>query len=550
MVSQKVTVADEGAELQQISRTNDDENRQESVLPQQEQHHPTGLRFVLLTTGLIFTIFLSALDTSIISTAIPRITDQFGTVKDVGWYGSAYTITNAAFQSTWGKAYKSFPLKRVFLLTVFIFELGNTICAVAPSSSILILGRIVAGMGGGGAMTGAFITIAISVKPQYRAAYMGVLGVTFGTASVVGPLLGGVLTDGPGWQWCFWISLPLGALAALIMVMTVKTLPSTETVRVPLKEKVVSLDLAGSLLVLGSMACLVLALEKGGVSLSWSNWRVVASLASSAALLVIFVINEWLMGNRAMIQSHLLRKRSIVINLVYQLFLAGLFFPLSYALPIQFQSVGNHSASESGLRLIPLVAGVSVFTMVANGVLTFWRHYTPFLVVGAVAGTIGVTMVHTLGADASLRSWIGFEVLTAMGVGLALQVPMIANQAAVGAEDMAAVTALTLFSENIGTSIFIAATEAAFTNSLISSLGHNVPKLKPEVVVNAGATEIRRVFAKDQVQGILASYLQGCKDSQLVPVACGGAATAVSMLLAVPAIARSWDDWKHKPHAR
>jgi hypothetical protein len=255
------------------------------------------------------------------------------------------------------------------------------------------------------------------------------------------------------------------------------------------------------------------------------------------------------MGHRAMIQPHLLQKRSIVINLIYQLFLAGLFFPLLYALPIQFQSVGNHSASESGLRLIPLVAGVSVFTMVANGVLTFWRYYTPFLVVGALAGTIGVTMVHTLGADASLGSWIGFEVLTAMGVGLALQVPMIANQAAVGTEDMAAVTALTLFSENIGTSIFIAATEAAFTNSLISSLGHHVPKLQPELVVNAGATEIRRLFAKDQVQGILAAYLQGCKDSQLVPVACGGVATAVSMLLVVPAVVQSWDSWKHKPHA-
>ena len=159
-------------------------------------------------------------------------------------------------------------------------------------------------------------------------------------------------------------------------------------------------------------------------------------------------------------------------------------------------------------------------------------------------------MVHTLDADATLGSWIGFEILTSMGVGLALQVPMIANQAAVGVEDIAAVTALTLFSENIGTSIFIAATEAAFTNGLISGLRLNVPDLQPEAVVNAGATEIRRLFAKDQVEGILTSYLQGCKDGQLVPLACGAVATAVSMVLAVPLLAQSFNNWKHKPHAR
>jgi MFS transporter, DHA2 family, glioxin efflux transporter len=276
----------------------------------------------------------------------------------------------------------------------------------------------------------------------------------------------------------------------------------------------------------------------------------VLSLTASAVLTVLFVANERLMGSRAMIQSDLLRRRSIVINLVYQVFIAGLFFPLSYTLPILFQSVDNQSAAQSGLRLIPLIVGVSVFTMVANGLLTFWRHYTPFLVIGAAAGTVGVTLVHSLDADATLGSWIGFEILTAMGVGLALQVPMIANQAAVGVEDIAAVTALTLFSENIGTSIFIAATEAAFTNGLVSSLRHNVPKLQPEMVVNAGATEIRRIFGKDQIQGILMSYLQGCKDSQLVPLVCGGVATAVSMVLAVPALAQSWSSWKHKAHAR
>ena len=255
------------------------------------------------------------------------------------------------------------------------------------------------------------------------------------------------------------------------------------------------------------------------------------------------------MGSRAMLPSYLLKKRSITTALVYQFFIAGLFFPLSYALPIQFQSVGNVSASQSGLRLIPLILGVSVCTMIANGVLTFWRHYKPFLVVGAIAGTIGVTMVHTLDADAGLGSWIGYEILTATGVGLALQVPMLANQSAVGAEDIAAATSLTLFFENVGTSIFIAATEAAFTNGLVSALAHNAPRLNAETVVNAGATEIRRLFGKDQLRGILSSYLQGCRDSQLVPLACGGAATVVSIVLAAPAVAQSWDDWKHKPHA-
>lgn len=242
-----------------------------------------------------------------------------------------------------------------------------------------------------------------------------------------------------------------------------------------------------------------------------------------------------------MIQGHLLKKRNIASNLVYQFFLAGLFFPLSYALPIQFQSVGNASATQSGLRLIPLLLGVSVFTMIANGILTFWRRYNVLLVIGAIAGTIGLTMVHTLGANMSIGPWIGYEILIGIGVGIALQVPMIANQAAVGIEDMAAVTAMTLFTENISTSIFIASTEAAFTNGLVKALAYNSPNLKPEVVINTGATRIRTAFGSDDLQGILSSYLQGCQDSHYVPIACGASAVLVSMFIAIPATVKEFD---------
>jgi MFS family permease len=159
---------------------------------------------VLVTVGLILSIFLAALDSTIIATAIPSITTQFGSISNIAWYGSSYSITNTAFQSAWGKAYQYFNLKATFMCAIAVFEIGNVICATAPSSEVLIFGRIVAGMGGGGVMTGAFIIIAITAGPEYRSAYMGVLGVTFGCASVVGPLMGGALTDGPGWRYCFW----------------------------------------------------------------------------------------------------------------------------------------------------------------------------------------------------------------------------------------------------------------------------------------------------------------------------------------------------------
>ena len=170
-----------------------------------------GVQLLLITVGLVLSIFTSALDSTIISTAIPAITTEFGTISDIAWYGTSLVITHTAFQSCWGKAYKYFSLKTVFLLSLLVFEIGNVVCALASSSEILIFGRIVAGCGSGGIMTGAFIIIALTARPKYRTLHMGVLGITFGSSGVLGPTLGGVLTDGPGWRWVFWYDQSLSA---------------------------------------------------------------------------------------------------------------------------------------------------------------------------------------------------------------------------------------------------------------------------------------------------------------------------------------------------
>ncbi|KAF1961862.1 MFS gliotoxin efflux transporter glia [Byssothecium circinans] len=501
-----------------------DSSNTSTTTAQAQQEYPQGFRLVLLTIGLITSCFLSALDSTIVTTAIPAITTQFGTISHIAWYGSAYGCSQTAFQSAWGKAYKYFPLKPAFLLAIAIFEAGNIVCATARSSDVLVFGRVVAGLGGGGVMTGAFLMIALSVRERYRAAYMGILGVTYAMASVVGPLMGGMLTDHLGWRWCFWINLPIGGLATAIQAFAFRSpLPAREGT---ILGRIIHMDLFGGALVAGFLTCFVNAMQHGGTH-SWNEPRVIGSLVGFCILFIAFVVNEWLMKDKAMVQTHLVRNKRIAANLLFIFFLAGLFFPLIYTLPVQYQSVDGASASQSGVRLIPLVCGVSAFTLLANGILTYWRNYRAFLVMGAFFGTAGTVCLYQMGAQPSAGTWIGYELLAAT-IGLALQIPMIANQVAVGADDIASVTAITLFVENAGTTIFVASSEAAFTKSLSESLMRSLSSIDPEAVLDAGATQIRHLFSGNELEKVLESYLEGSRVSRWVSIACGIACCLIS----------------------
>lgn len=168
---------------------NDELNREISRINTAD--YPSAFPLTMIVIALAASIFLVALDMTIVATAIPKITDQFHSLDQVGWYGSAFFLTVGSFQATWGKVYKYFPLKSSFLVGIFIFEVGSLICAVAKNSTTLIVGRAIAGMGGAGIASGSYTIIAFSAPPTRRPALTGAMGATFGIASVIGPLLGG-----------------------------------------------------------------------------------------------------------------------------------------------------------------------------------------------------------------------------------------------------------------------------------------------------------------------------------------------------------------------
>ncbi|EXL66565.1 hypothetical protein FOPG_17267 [Fusarium oxysporum f. sp. conglutinans race 2 54008] len=317
--------------------------------------YPMGIKLAVITISLMLAVLCVALDNTIIAVAIPHITDQFHNLNDVGWYASAYLLTTCALQLLFGKLYALFSVKIVFLSALFVFELGSLICGIAPTSTALIIGRAIAGLGSAGIFTGALVMIAHTVAREKRPMFFGLLGGMYGIASVAGPLMGGAFTDHATWRWCFYINLPLGGVTAVVILLILKLPPKPASKRGSFLQVLKRLDPIGTAVFIPSIICLLLALQWGGVKYQWLNARIIVLFAIFGVLLIGFVTIQLIMKDDATVPPRIAGNRTITSAALFGFCIGGSFFILTYYIPIWFQVIKNTSAVRSGIYSLPMI---------------------------------------------------------------------------------------------------------------------------------------------------------------------------------------------------
>jgi EmrB/QacA subfamily drug resistance transporter len=414
----------------------------------------------IVFAALMLAVLLAALDSTIVATALPTITADLGGLNQLSWVVTGYLLASTISTPLYGKLGDLYGRKRVFQAAIVIFLVGSALCGQAQGMGELIAFRTLQGLGGGGLIVLAQAIIGDIVSPRDRGRYQGIFGAVFGVSSVLGPLLGGFLVDNASWRWIFYVNIPIGIVALAVIAVAL---------RLPEQRRHAQIDVSGTILLSLAAGCFVLATSLGGQTYDWGSWEIiglgVVTVGATAALIPV--------ERRAaepVLPLSLFSSRVFSVSAAIGFIVGFALFGATTYLPLFLQIVTGASPTRSGLELLPLILGLLITSIGSGQVIARWGHYRPFPIAGTAIMVVGFLLLSRMDPQTSAveRSFDMF--VLGLGIGLVMQVLVLAVQNDVDYRDLGVATSGATFFRSIGGCFGVAICGAIFSNRLADEL--------------------------------------------------------------------------------